>query len=479
VSPAPLHYMRITPLDEDGNPFYSVDGNKITFHKAGAYRLGNALGTLEVPAGTQAEHVRFYDEEPDASTAPVARSTTDCTVVAADTRTQVALGDRELPGVFTTHNLGANVEVIVRRTSGPNGSALVDMMINGERDDRRKLLEDEVANLQRRLRDAGRAAHIQANRLQVLAGHIDKSATGWTVDSVRKQLRDLANEVCEVPETHGMHVDTHRDDEPVRRLAHAMTEVANQLDGEQPVISRGTPHATRIARLAVKLRETVNTWTTEAQRRPWAESVSGSAPGAIANRGAVDKLVTTMRTAADGLQGAYRPGRPPYVVAKVIEHLRADADAWAPAAAPESEGEVDLDGLYLASGQAARGPITYPAPTWDSALRESAGPVPSRTPANHSGCEHVLEAHSEDDGCEVDGCPCKATLSGLGDCLPMEAEALQQPREGTPITQRFSEVVAVLEDAAKAMRAVQVRLSPGDQARLGVALARVQKLLGQ
>lgn len=637
------HYARnllVTPLDEDGQPLYSVDGNKITFHRSGVWRL-----QLGRPFAVSAGHVMEIsdDEAADHWTAPVTRSTTDCTIVANDTRTQVALGDRELPEVFTTHNLGANVEVIVRRTSGPRGSTLVDMMINGGNDDERKELQDQVANLERRLRDAGRFAHIQANRLQVLAGHIDKNATGWTVDSVRKHLRDLANDVCDVQETHGMHVDTHRDDEPVRRLAHAMTESANQLGH---VAGSGIVDSVR-----AKLEQTVDTWTTEAQRRPWAtlghprdavqfvyqdsgasmpdtlaephmsihlqdgastkpqlacrhyahhhgadgctlcdctaprttftdkelaeklcenatyrtkpplitaeqiaacaeanesvpwslrqwalmakkcmdaqannleqvhsllthldspqgaatkmnahaiemlrqtvgyypddeEAMQAEHDDAIANRIAVDKLATTMRMAADGLKSAYCPGRPPYLLATIIDNLRAEADAWTPV----PEDESDQDGLNLSDIQVPRGPIAYPVASWSV-------PMGRVTRANHAGCEHVLELHAERSGCQVDDCPCKATLSGLREWLtsghadlmpgephstgPEETEALQQPREGTPIVQRFAEVVAVLEDAAKAMRAVQVRLAPGDRARLGLSLARVQKLLGQ
>lgn len=636
VSPTPLHYMRITPLDEDGNPFYSVDGNKITFHKTGTYRLGNALGTVQLSARTQDVHVRFYDEEPDTRTAPVARSTTDCTIVAADTRTQVALGDRELPEVFTTHNLGANVEVIARRTSGPNGSALVDMMINGERDDRRKLRETVntwTTEAQRRPwatlghpRDAvqfvydDQPADAEGEPLTVggipfplevskdySPGPVDRTASAsgpssgdvHSADNHRCRCGKLDGQTSTGCEWHGSPVRTsaslcatkggctlgdavyidsgmtmpdlsaephmsihlqdgastkpklacrhyahhHGDDgctlcdctaprttftdqELAEKLCDNATyrsapplitaeqiaacaevnesvhwslrqwalmakkcmdaqasnlgnvhDMLRHLDGPRGQATLANAHAIEM------LRQTVGYYPDDE------ETMQREHDTALADGIAVNHLVRSMRAAAAAINSV-NVARPQWTMLdNVARSLLADADAWAHTRGDEPDDEgSDQDGLNLSDIQVSRGPIAYPVASWSV-------PMGRVTRANHTGCEHVLELHAERSGCQVDDCPCKATLSSLREWLtsghadlmpgephstgPEETEALQQPREGTPITQRFAEVVAVLEDMAKAARAVQVRLEPADQARLGLALARVQKLLGQ
>lgn len=112
---------------------------------------------------------------------------------------------------------------------------------------------------------------------EIKSGHgVTWGMVDRTVAHANKMLREV---VAEYPEdldaAQAEQATRNADSEAVRRLAHAMVEAANELETEQAVISRGTPHAVRMERLASKLRDTVNVWTTEEQRRPWAAAMSG------------------------------------------------------------------------------------------------------------------------------------------------------------------------------------------------------------
>lgn len=125
----------------------------------------------------------------------------------------------------------------------------------------------------------------QALQLADALKYIQES-TGWLSSSIGVRVPahavDLMRQVvAEYPEdvdaVQAEQATRNADDEAVRRLAHAMTEVANQLEARWSTMRMfvADGDAFVIPYAVDKLRRTVREWTTEEQRRPWAAAMSG------------------------------------------------------------------------------------------------------------------------------------------------------------------------------------------------------------
>lgn len=139
--------------------------------------------------------------------------------------------------------------------------------------------EDEPWSLRQWALLARQTMEQQALQLgEIKSGHgVTWGMVDRTVAHANKMLREV---VAEYPEdldaVQAEQAIRNADDEAVRRLAHAMTEVANQLDSPAlGVIPNVRLDSEKLIHLVRKLRGTVDTWTTEEQRRPWAQAMSG------------------------------------------------------------------------------------------------------------------------------------------------------------------------------------------------------------
>lgn len=388
--------LRVTKLGPGGEWLFSAEQGRITFHKSGVYevRIPATVRMLEDAEPGDYEH---NDEPPPevqrAAHLGIARSWV-------------------LDGTLSLDELIGSLEGVGAKPYGRN--------------------EDEPWSLRQWALLARQTMEQQAEQCDVLDALLS-SMPGMTIERRPRRIavhavKTLREVVAEYPEDldaiQAEQATRNADSEAVRRLAHAMVEAANELETEHAVISRGTPHAVRMERLASKLRDTVNTWTTEKQRRPWAQTVTGIDPTTADSDGAVvtgectpdgkititkvtnfadyvsgtvtRQLARTMRQAADGLERTYLPGRPPMVVAKVIEHLRTDSAPWLSDAEQTSQGE--------------------PAVWW----------------IDHAGCRHSVDSHRGQQaggGCRATGCDCKASTDGLRRrCDLVEPEPGQAPR---------------------------------------------------
>lgn len=191
---------------------------------------------------------------------------------------KVVDGDDKTPAVWVTHSGDEDVPVTVERTVRDHGTTVLLRLHNMSRTPRERN-EDVPWSLREWALLARQTMEQQALQLaDIKAGYGVPSAT---VERVRAHAVKMMTEaVAEYPDDLGAvqaeQATRNADDEAVRRLAHAMTEVANQLDSPAlGVIPNVRLDSEKLIHLVRKLRGTVGAWTTEEQRRPWAQATSG------------------------------------------------------------------------------------------------------------------------------------------------------------------------------------------------------------
>lgn len=192
---------------------------------------------------------------------------------------KVVDGDDKTPAVWVTHSGDADVPVTVERTVRDHGTTVLLRLHNMSRTPHERN-EDAPWSLREWALLARQTMEQQAEQCDVLDALLS-SMPGMTIERRPRRIavhavKTLREVVAEYPEdldaVQAEQATRNADDEAVRRLAHAMAEVANQLD---TVYSPFGPDD-HIRALQLKLRDTVNTWTTEEQRRPWAQATSGN-----------------------------------------------------------------------------------------------------------------------------------------------------------------------------------------------------------
>lgn len=216
---------------------------------------------------------------------------------------KVVDGNDKTPAVWVTHSGDGDVPVTVERTARDHGSTVLLRLHNmgrapHERDG------DVPWSLRQWALLARQTMEQQALQLgEIKSGHgVTWGMVDRTVAHANKMLREA---VAEYPEdldaVQAEQATRNADEEAVRRLAHAMTEVANQLDSPAlDVIPNVRLDSEKLIHLVRKLRGTVETWTTGEQRRPWAQASQGEPAAWWIDHAGCRHSVDGHRTQRDG-----------------------------------------------------------------------------------------------------------------------------------------------------------------------------------